>query len=95
MGMTKELMLEMQARQDIAENIAVEAKVLSRCEWHRYAYQGDWDYTAAYMLGNRKYSHGELPGTFHSRREMTDAIKDAVDNAPLDCLHCEKLRHED
>jgi hypothetical protein len=41
MGMMKELILERQAQQDIAEDIAVEAKVLNRCEWHEQVYEND------------------------------------------------------
>ena len=88
MGMTKEAVLNGLARQDFAEEIAVEAGVLIRCKWHEYAYQEDWDYTAAYTLGKRKYLRGELSGVFHSRREVTAEIKDVVDHAPVACPRC-------
>ena len=95
MSGAKELIWDQIEQADIAEEIAVEAKVLKRCPWHGSAYQDDFDLTAAYMLGNRKFSRNELHGVFDSRREMTDTIKDVVDNAPLECLHCEHLRHQE
>jgi hypothetical protein len=95
MSRAKELIWEQIEQADIAEEIAVEAKVLKRCPWHGNAYQDDFDLTAAYMLGNRKFSRNELHAVFDSRREMTDTIKDVVDSAPLECLHCEHLRHQE
>jgi hypothetical protein len=76
MSKAKELIFEELGQGEIAEEIAVEAKVLKRCPWHGDAWQDDWDLTAAYMLGNRKFSRNELRGIFASRREMTDTIKD-------------------
>ena len=43
MGTIKELMLEEQEREAIAEDIAVEAGILKRCPWHERVYQEDWD----------------------------------------------------
>jgi hypothetical protein len=92
MGRAKELIFEQIEQADIAEEIAVEAKVLKRCPWHGNAYQDDFDLTAAYMLGNKKFSRNDLRGVFATRREMTDTIKQIVDSAPWDCLSCEHLR---
>jgi hypothetical protein len=88
MGITKEARLKGLDRQQVAEQIAVEAKVLIRCEWHEYAYQEDWDYTPAYALGRRKYSQGDLCGVFHSTKEVIDEIKHVVDHAPDECPRC-------
>lgn len=48
----------------------------------------------AYRLGNHKFSKGDLP-MFHDRREMTDAIQNAVNEAGMDCYYCSKNREED
>jgi len=95
MSRAKELIWEGIEQAYIAEEIAVEAKVLKRCPWHGNAYQDDFDLTAAYMLGNRKFSRNELHSVFDTRREMTDTIKQIVDDAPLDCPSCEHLRHQE
>jgi hypothetical protein len=88
MGTSKDSRLDGLDRQQVAEQIAVEAKVLIRCEWHEYVYEGDYDYTPAYILGKQKHSRGELFGVFRSARAMIDEIKHVVDHAPVECPRC-------
>jgi hypothetical protein len=60
----------------------LQSGILKRCEWHvGFTYQNGWDL--------------KIPGPFHSQRDVTDAIKAVVDDAPLDCPRCEKMRDED
>jgi hypothetical protein len=88
MDMTKESRLNSLDRQRMAEEIAVEAKVLIRCGWHECPFQDDADYTPAYTLGKRKYSRGGLFGVFRSTKAMMDEIKHVVDHAPMECPRC-------
>lgn len=96
MGMTKELYLEGLERQDIAEELAVEAGILKRCEWHvGFTYQDDWDLERVFRMAAWRFKRGDIPGPFYSQRDLTDAIKAVVDDAPMECPRCEKMRAED
>jgi hypothetical protein len=77
-----------------AEEIAVQAGVLEKCELHEEVYDPlGGDLEAAYKLGNYKFSRGEV-SSFDDRREMTDAIKDVVEQAAMECHTCAKWRDE-
>lgn len=78
----------------VAEQIAIEARVLKVCQFHEEVYQSEFDGTPAYRLGNYKFTKGELTGTFDDRREMTDAIKAAIENAGDECGRCANIRDE-
>lgn len=96
MGGAKRLMEEQDAKSAAAIDIALEAGVLKQCEFHEGSiYEGGQDIENAYKLGNHRMSRGELEGVFKSRREMTDAIKEVVDeNAAEECYACAKNRDE-
>ena len=93
--MISEQMLEAQAREAIAEDIAVEAGILKRCPWHEIAYQDDWDMGRLYRIAGRRFKQEDIPRPFYSQKDLNDALKSVVDDAPLDCPRCEKLRNED
>jgi hypothetical protein len=77
-----------------AEEIAVQAEVLEKCELHEEVYDpGGGDLQDAYKLGNYKFSRGEV-ASFGDRREMTDAIKAVVEQAAMECYTCAKWRDE-
>lgn len=95
MGYEKRKMEERENQRDVATQIAVEAGVLNRCEFHEEVWDAlAGDNTPAYKLGNYKFSKGELAGVFSDRREMTDAIDAAVEYAGMECGSCAKLRDE-
>ena len=75
----------------------MEAGVLEQCEYHDDAiFEGSEDITATYKLGNTKFTSGELSGTFDDRREMTDIIKEVVEDHPAkECPFCAKIGDED
>ena len=80
----------------IAMGIAIESGVVKLCEFHGYPILNVEfrEYEAAYRLANAMYSQGKLPD-FKSRRELTDAIKDAIDDqALIECPGCAKHRDE-
>jgi hypothetical protein len=77
-----------------AEEIAVQAGVLLKCEYHEEVYDPlGGDIESAYKLANYKFSRGEI-STFDNRREMTDAIKEVVEKAAMQCYLCEKWRDD-
>ncbi|MGD0893791.1 MAG: hypothetical protein ABR923_19895 [Terracidiphilus sp.] len=79
----------------VAQEIAVDAGVLERCEYHGEVFDAmAGDNTPAYMRGNRLFSSGELNGVFSDRREMTDAIKAAIEDSAMECGYCAKMRSE-
>ena len=92
--MTNKFIVEAQAREAIAESLAVEAGILKRCPWHEFVYQDDWDTKQAYRAVASRFKRGETPRPFVDQRDVIDAIKALVEDAPLDCPRCEKLREE-
>lgn len=54
---------------------------------------GTW--SGVYRMAAWRFNPGEVSGPFYSQRDLTDAIQAVVEDAPLLCLHCEKMRNED
>ena len=96
MGGAKRAMEEQEDKRNVAMHIALEANVLDQCEYHDdCVYAGNEEIENAYKLGNSKLSRGELEGVFKDRREMTDIIKDVVEDHQGDeCFACAKNRDE-
>lgn len=94
MGLAKRLLEEEHHKSIVAEEIAVEAKALGRCEFHDVAYDIWGDPVDAYKLGNRKFTAGEVVGVFADRREMTDYIKAAIEDSADECGYCAKIARE-
>jgi len=91
---SKYLLERMEERRSRAIDIAIAAKVLRVCEYHGDVVMtmGLVDESYAYRVGNAKLKAGELGDTFESPREMTDAVKAAINEHYLDyCPRCEKL----
>ena len=96
MGVMKRLMEQQEEQQRVATRIAIEAGVLKRCDLHIEVYDsGELDHSPAYKLGNYKLSHGELGDLFSGSREMTDAVKRAIEDAAAECHYCAKVHAED
>jgi hypothetical protein len=92
MGGYKRMMEDAEAKRAAAIEIAIEAGALKRCEYHDDVYEGSRDFEAAYRLGNTKFSRGEA-GAFENRREMTDYIKEVIEDHPAEeCPSCEHIR---
>jgi len=91
MSFIKRLIERQEEQLDVAIEIALDARVLRKCEYHGTLMAGDPDIQAAYRLGNARFTAGQYRGDFDDRREMTDAIKKAVeDNSPDECYSCER-----
>ena len=93
MGRAKNEMMRQESLLGEATGIAVDAGVLERCEFHsEIVWDLSGDREDAYKLGNARFSKGELLNHFESRRELTDAIKDAIEQSGMDgCPRCAKM----
>ena len=82
-----------ESQQDEAAAIAVEAGVLRRCEWHREIPINQFtDPSPAYKITNARFTANELDNEYASRREFTDAIRTAIEDAEVaGCPLCERL----
>jgi hypothetical protein len=94
----KRLMEQHEEQQRVATRIAVEAGVLKVCEYHSdFLFAGPAEKESAYKLGQWKFSNDQLKDVFDDRREMTDAIKAAIEEWEHceKCARCEHLWNDD
>ena len=71
--------------------ITVQAGVLRKCEYHETLILARNDVKAAYKLGNFLYTAGRCREVFADRKQMTAAIKRAVDDSStFECYFCER-----
>jgi hypothetical protein len=93
MSQAKRLMEHHESQRQAAIDICLAAKVLRACEYHGdILLEGDREEEYAYRVGNKRFTGGELEGTFKTRQEMTDAIKAAIENEPcMSCPRCDKM----
>ncbi|MGA9070037.1 MAG: hypothetical protein WB424_07275 [Terracidiphilus sp.] len=94
MSIVKRLMEHQEEQARVATKIAVDAGVLKKCEWHDNVINMFGDEADAYKLGNYLFSNGKLEGVFSERTEMTDAIKNAIQSAGIECALCAKIDTE-
>ena len=97
MSQIKRLIEHEEEQRRAATGIAIQAKALQVCMIHEdCVFEGSADPQNAYKLGNYKFTKDELKGVFDDRKEMTDAIKEAIeDNSGLDqCPICAKMMEE-
>lgn len=89
MGDAKERSLEELAKRDIALDLAITARVISRCPVHDDStFLGHQDIEHAYRLGSTLFKKGEL-NLFKNQREVTDTIKAVVEELSLqECPYC-------
>jgi thermostable 8-oxoguanine DNA glycosylase len=96
MSMVKRHMEQVEARRERATAIAIKAGVLKVCEFHEdVVYETGEDVVEAYKRGNARYDKDSLGKIFESRTDMTDYIKEVVEEAADECWSCAKLRDED
>ena len=92
MGFAKHEMMRQEDMYREASDIAVKAGAITPCEIHGHVLINAFaDTTAAYKLGNAKFTNGTLSNDFKSRRELTDFIKEAIDESCLECPYCAKI----
>ncbi|PNA96550.1 MULTISPECIES: hypothetical protein [unclassified Pseudomonas] len=72
---------------DVAEQIALEAGLLGRCECG-YPIDQQVSYrTKAYALASSRFASGDLQ-LFKNQKDVTDLIDKVVDDAFFDCSVC-------
>jgi hypothetical protein len=75
-----------------ATAIAISAGVLSQCEYHpEMVWDNFGDPQDTYRLGNARFTAGKLATHFETRRDLTDAIKAAIEESGMRCTLCDKL----
>jgi hypothetical protein len=95
MGVAKRLLEAQEAKHVRAMDIAIKARVLRVCEHHDEVFLShEEEIVGAYKLGNARFQKDSLGETFDNRREMTDYIKEVVDDAAVECWQCARLRDE-
>ena len=98
MGVQSQLAVVMDELRDAAGDIAASTGAVTRCALHSDVLINNFDdegLTGAYKLANHKVSRGEVDLPLGlTRRDLTDAIKDVVENSELQCPRCQKLMSE-
>ena len=76
---------------DEATDIAREAGALKECELHRNILVNQFtDDSEVYKYANAKFTAGETG--FATRRDLTDTIKELIDEASVDgCPECQRM----
>ena len=69
----------------VAEQVAIDAGVLSVCDGCGQTVRTNVDATEAYKVANLRMTQGQYRDVFPSRRAMTDAVKAVIDGAPDVC----------
>jgi hypothetical protein len=91
----KRLMEAVEEKRGKAKDIARRAGVLKVCEYHDELFlSGEKEIVEAYKSGNARWDKDSLEDVFESRREMTDYIKEEVEDAAEECWMCAKIREE-
>jgi hypothetical protein len=92
MGGVRRLFEDHETKESVAAGIAVQAQVMRMCPHETYIYDGS-DPTPAYMLANALVSRDDPSVAIFggNRRELTDYIKDAIEQHGDTCYACEKL----
>jgi hypothetical protein len=85
MGRVKNDAIQQYEYEEKGAEILIRAGIGVRCPICGEFLCEETDYTDAYKLGNYLFNQGDPLADFKSRREMTDAIKRAGDNAPPAC----------
>ena len=94
MSGVKRLLEAAEEKRSRAIGIAIQAGVLKVCEFHDEVFVSTKDVVEAYKRGNARFEKDSLGQCFDSRREMTDYIKEVVDDAAEECWCCAKIRDE-
>ena len=97
MGQAKHQQMEQEDKYQVAQQVAVQAGILSECEMHDIIYDGGTDsYEDAYKLANTLISQDDpLVVIFNgNRRELTDLLKDIKSEFGENCPLCDKYMED-
>ena len=97
MSGAKEMMAKDENKRYKTHQIAFKAGVLKPCESHEdeVIVNEDKELVEAYKLGNSRFEKDSLDKVFDDRKDMTDYIKEVVENANTHCYPCSKMRSDD
>jgi hypothetical protein len=97
MGNADDIMAEQDSKRHAAYKIALKARVLKPCKYHEdeVIVSEDKEIVEAYKLGNARFEKDSLGEVFDSRTDMTDYIKEVVEDANTDCWICDKMRSDE
>ena len=90
----KRLMEEQEEKRWEARAIARKAGVLKVCEFHEETFVGEKDILGAYKLAAASFKRGFRKDLFQNQQELTDCIKEEVEDAAEECWVCAKIRDE-
>lgn len=94
----KRLMEQQEEQRWEARAIARKAKVLTACEYHGETFATGKDIVEAYKLAATTFKNADssspLKTLFQSQKELTDCIKEEVEDAAEECWACAKIRDE-
>ena len=94
MGYWKQKQAEYEEQEHVAKRITIDAGAIHFCELPGSTFEGVEEPVAAYKLGNSRLSAGKLGETFASSREMTDLIKQVIEEQPERCPECVRFELE-
>ncbi|MEO1016315.1 MAG: hypothetical protein AAFY56_01290 [Pseudomonadota bacterium] len=97
MGGAKRMLEDAEDKRQIALEIAMTAGALATCELHDCAINRDDDPTPAYKLGNALISQSDpLVANFYgNRRELSDYIKEVIEDTNDECVRCAEMLMRD
>ena len=97
MGAAKHAWIEHQENVAQATGVLIRYGTLKQCEFHDDCiWEGDGDIESAYRRANAEQTRGTLNFGGLSRREVTDALKQACEDWSCadECARCRKLMDE-
>ena len=92
--MIKRLIERSEERARAAMSIAIAGGSVTVCPNHSDVLMdtGERDHSYSYRVGNARFTAGDLDDLFDSPRDMTDAVKAAINEIGLtSCPRCDKM----
>lgn len=93
MSQAKRILENQEAQRAEATAIAVKAGALIQCEFHPdMVWDAYGNHEEAYRIANARFQAGELTAEYKNLREVTDAIKAAIEGSGMGgCPICAKM----
>lgn len=96
MGQAKREHMRQEEMCEIAEELAIETGLLDKCEAHGYIIStGEVNTTSTYKYANSLFSKNSTrTDIFKTRTDLTDKIKEVVEDHGTTCPGCAKVKRE-
>lgn len=87
---------QMIEKRETAIQIALAAGVLKECEYHKGCFfKGNEELNKAFAIADNQYSEGKHTHEFKDKKEMTDIIREAVEEHSAEqCSSCGHFHEE-